>query len=150
MRRIMIEKEKCNGCLSCTIACMVEHNPYAKSIHELDLMNRENEGRHYITLDYKKRPTPIFCRHCDEPECVIACMSGAMAKDDITGLVSYDPQQCASCFMCVMSCPYGVLKPDSAKGEYVVKCDFCGDRSTPACVENCPNNALHVMEVESR
>ena len=40
------------------------------------------------------------------------CMSGAMTKDENLGIVSYDENKCASCFMCVMSCPYGVLKPD--------------------------------------
>lgn len=149
MNRIGIEKEKCNGCMSCSLACMVEHNPHGKSIYDLDLATHENESRHQIALDFKGNPTPNFCRHCDEPECVIACMSGAMTKDDVTGHVSYDAEQCAACFMCVMSCPFGILKPDNSSGEKVIKCDFCGERETPACVENCPNKAIYLMEVNS-
>ena len=34
--------------------------------------------------------TPIFCRHCDQPECVMSCMSGALSKDPETGHVQYD------------------------------------------------------------
>jgi len=75
-------------------------------------------------------------------------MSGAMVKDPVTGHVLYDREKCAQCFMCVMNCPFGVLKPDRATNKYVVKCDFCKDKgSKPECVRNCPTGAIHVQEV---
>ena len=30
-----------------------------------------------------------------------------------------------------------------------VKCDLCGDRETPACVEACPNRTLIIVEEEA-
>jgi len=75
-------------------------------------------------------------------------MSGALAKDPDTGHVLYDPEKCAQCFMCVMNCPFGVLKPDRATNTYVVKCDFChADEGEPNCVKNCPRKAIHIKEV---
>lgn len=147
MKRIMIKKELCTGCLNCTVACMSEHNKNSSSFYDLELDNTDNESRNHIALDSLERPVPIFCRHCKEPECVLTCMSGAMTKNDETGMVSYDETKCASCFMCVMSCPYGVLKADAKSKKVIVKCDMCGGRDIPRCVENCPTGAIYLIEV---
>ena len=58
----------------------------------------------------------------------MSCMSGALTKDPETGHVQYDEKKCGSCFMCVMNCPYGVLKPDESTRSKVIKCDFCIDK----------------------
>ncbi len=77
-------------------------------------------------------------------------MSGALIKDPVTGIVSYDEKQCGSCFMCVMNCPYGVLKPDTLTHTKVIKCDFCmGESGEPSCVKNCPKKAIWVEEVQA-
>ena len=147
MKRIMIDKEKCMACLGCILGCMAEHNEKGKSIYDLDLEDRTNESRNHIELDQKQNPIPIVCRHCEEAECVITCMSGAMTKNDETGLVEYDKDRCAACFMCVMSCPYGVLKPDRVNKKVIMKCDMCDNKDIPRCVECCPTKALYMVEV---
>ncbi|MDR3595901.1 4Fe-4S dicluster domain-containing protein [Clostridium sp.] len=146
MNRIMIDRSLCEGCLNCTLACIAEHNENGKSIFDLDLEDSANESRSYIALDSEGKAAPIFCRHCDEPECVAACMSGAMTKDCSTGVVTYDEKRCASCFMCVMSCPFGVLKADNATKRVILKCDLCGGREVPRCVENCPSGAISLCK----
>ena len=68
-------------------------------------------------------------------------MTGAMKKDPETGYVTYDKEQCASCYMCVMSCPFGILKPDSIHFREIMKCNMCVHRSpdgktaNPMCVD---------------
>ena len=147
MERILIDADKCVGCKSCSIACMLSHTP-CSSIHDLDLTDPRLESRNTILLDSDMKYKPLFCRHCDRPECVVSCMSGAMAKDPGSGHVGYDPGRCGQCFMCVMNCPYGVLKPDRATRSYVVKCDFCLDSDKgPNCVRMCPKRAIYVKEV---
>lgn len=149
MKRIQIQRELCDGCLNCTVACMAEHNPTgARDVESLDFAAAINESRNSIRLDAEGLPAPIFCRHCDRPECALACISGAMAKDPGTGRVTYDADRCAACFMCVLSCPFGVLKPDRSARRIIVKCDFCGDRELPRCVESCPKKAITLIEVE--
>ncbi|WP_422445147.1 4Fe-4S dicluster domain-containing protein [Thermoanaerobacterium sp. DL9XJH110] len=147
MKRIMIEKDKCTGCMGCVLACMCEHNQKGKSIYDLDLEDIENESRNHLELDAAGNPVPIICRHCTEAECTITCMSGAMTKDESTGLVNYDDKRCASCFMCIMSCPYGVLKPDRKNLKIIMKCDMCSGRDIPRCVEECPTGAIYLVEV---
>ena len=135
MKRILIDEEKCKGCRNCSLACSNA---------------REGaEARNTILMNGEKRYRPLFCRHCDKPACVNSCISGAMSKDEATGHVWYDRQKCGGCFMCVMNCSFGVLKPDKNTGLYVVKCDFCKDKGgEPECVKRCPTKAIRVGEVE--
>ena len=79
-----------------------------------------------------------------------ACPTGAMRRDDETGYVIYDKSRCATCFMCIMACPYGVLKMDYQTNREVMKCDMCisVEGQYPQCVANCPMNALTLEEVE--
>jgi carbon-monoxide dehydrogenase iron sulfur subunit len=150
MKRIFIDKEKCDGCKNCTIACMQAHRTTPGTIYDLDLMDPANTARHEIVAGAKGGYVPVFCRHCPIPDCVNACMSGALKKDSGTGLVLYDKDRCGKCFMCVMNCPYGNVKPDYTRRR-IIKCDFCQDapdaEQGPSCVRACPKKALWVEEV---
>ncbi|MDR1908379.1 MAG: 4Fe-4S dicluster domain-containing protein [Spirochaetaceae bacterium] len=149
MKRIFIEQEKCDGCKSCTIACMQAHRESPGTLYDLNFLDPKNEARHSIVTNGRGGYIPVFCRHCAQPECVGACMSGALAKDPVTGHIQYDADRCGTCFMCVMSCPYGNIKPDRATRTRIIKCDFCKqDDEKPNCVASCPKKALHVEEVE--
>ena len=150
IKRIIIDPKKCSGCRSCYVACMQAHRRSNNqgTIYTLDLTDDTNEARNSIKTDSKGNYFPLFCRHCDDPECVATCMSGAMTKDAETGLVFYNKEQCASCFMCVMNCPFGILKPDDKTKTSVIKCDFCiHDPQGPNCVRACPNKTLYIKEV---
>jgi len=148
MKRIIIDADKCDGCKNCSVACMQAHTPDS-TFYSLDLTDPWLESRNTILLDSNMKYIPLFCRHCEKPECAGACMSGAMAKDPVTGHVRYDVNKCAKCFMCVMSCPFGVLKPDRASRSYVVKCDFCVAKDEePSCVKMCPKKSISVAEVD--
>lgn len=148
MKRIMIDCSKCDGCKNCTVACMQAHRPDEGTVYTLDLTDIANESRNHIVAMKDGSYKPIFCRHCDQPECVMSCMSGALRKDEASGHVLYDETKCGSCFMCVMNCPYGVLKADTATRTRVIKCDFCQDQGgEPSCVKSCPKKAIYVEEV---
>ena len=158
MRRIIIHKDLCTGCKSCVVACMTrncsEKHKFDSFIdvnkdkYFIDLSNIDTESRNHIELNYEESPVPLTCRHCDKPECVATCMSGAMTKDSITGIVSYDEKRCGSCYMCVMSCPYGILKPDDRTKQDIIKCDLCKEEDIPLCVYNCPSGALELQSEE--
>ena len=80
MKRIIIEAEKCDGCKSCSLACMQAHRKDSGDIYTLDLNDINNESRNFIYKQPDGSYRPIFCRHCDEPECVISCMSGVLPR----------------------------------------------------------------------
>lgn len=88
MYRIKIDRSRCIGCLTCVTACVVSHE------------TESGDARNRVTIDSDTKPAPIFCRHCERPECVYTCMTGAMKKNPVTGYVEYDKEQCASCYMC--------------------------------------------------
>lgn len=157
MKRIFIDPAKCDGCKSCTLACMASHQDMTprrgtldelrQILYTLDLTDPASQARNRIVSDGQGGYRPIFCRHCDQPDCVGTCMSGALEKNLETGLVEYNGDKCAACYMCVMSCRYGVpaVTPDR---ERMVKCDFCQHlEEGPACVRSCPKKAIEVREV---
>lgn len=140
MYRIKIDRNLCIGCLTCVTACVVTGE------------TESGDSKNRVTIDSKTKPAPIFCRHCDLPECVYTCMTGSMKKNQATGYVEYDKESCASCCMCIMSCPYGVLKFDSVQQTEILKCNMCVHRNedgtaNPMCVEKCPMHAITLEEV---
>lgn len=145
-KRIMIQQDKCVGCLNCSAACMNAHRTEGPAIFALNMQDRSNPPRNKI---YQKEGKyyPLFCRNCDNPDCVKTCMSGALRKDKETGLVEYDPQKCAACYMCVMMCRYGHPRPDLER-RTVIRCTYCQDteEKEPACVKACPAEAITVGE----
>ena len=157
MKRIFIDPAKCDGCKSCTLACMASHQDMTprrgtleelrQVLYTLDLTAPTVQSRNRIVSDGKGGYSPLFCRHCDVPDCAGACMSGALQKNLETGLVEYSADKCAACYMCVMSCRYGVpaVTPDR---ERMIKCDFCQHlEEGPACVRSWPKKAIEVREV---
>ncbi|KJS17560.1 MAG: 4Fe-4S ferredoxin [Peptococcaceae bacterium BRH_c4b] len=146
MKRIFIKPELCAGCKNCQVACLAEHSP-TSSVWLVNLSDQSSQPRNSVRLNDQNRPVPLTCRHCSEPECVTACMTGALSKDPVTGLVQHDPESCAGCWMCVMSCPFGMIAPKAGERKIAVKCDFCAGREMPRCVEACPTGAITLVEI---
>lgn len=140
MREILLNLERCNGCLSCTIACAMEH---ADGNTIIGAMLEKVKPR--INVEpFNGKAVPVLCRHCDEPACVDACMAGAMRKEEESGFVLNEggQQECVGCWMCVMACPYGAIVQGVGPDKKALKCDRCSHREVPACVAACPNEAL--------
>jgi len=56
-----------------------------------------------------------------------------------------DPERCAACLVCVMSCPYGVprINEDNVSEINPALCQGCG-----VCVSECPGNTIHLGHCE--
>ncbi|RII27682.1 MAG: 4Fe-4S ferredoxin [Geobacter sp.] len=145
MKRIYTIEDACIGCHLCEVGCITEHSqskdPVRAFLHEqvrpLSRCTVEEGDGGVISLS-------TTCRHCDEPDCLRACISGAIQKND-AGVVRIDTEQCVGCWSCVMACPYGAVQRNLAKKK-ANKCDLCPDRKSPACVDACPNRALVYKE----
>ena len=146
MKRIIAKEEVCMGCGLCEVYCIVQHSK------SKDIVKAYNRGHprplSRVRLELNKPVSfAIQCRHCEDAPCVTACLSGAMRKDEATGLVTHDTEKCMGCWTCIMVCPYGAIKMD-VNGKVVAKCDLCSELDVPACVANCPNGALVYKEVK--
>ena len=137
--RIFVYPNRCLGCHSCEIACALAH---AKSTSLFTAIYEEPKPQKRIFVEGREDATsPIHCRHCEGAPCVNVCPSGALFSDSATALIQYHEQKCIGCFMCGMACPFGVIRWNP-ENQTVVKCDYCLDRETPACVAACPSRAL--------
>src|ERR1035438_248770 len=166
MRRVLVfHRDHCLGCRSCELACSVAHSesgeleaaiaeelppvrrvvvaqgplPYGRGSDP----SRDREGALHDPTDLASTTDGLEahrCEQCLEPLCAFACKSGALRRDPLTGIVSFDDARCVACFMCLTVCPFGI-RPDPAR-DRVVRCDVCGDLATPACVASCPTGAL--------
>lgn len=140
MKRVYAKEEVCIGCRLCEIACAVEHSESKNIIRAYKAEAKKPVPRNMVE---EKGPLTfsVNCRHCDEPLCVAVCIAGAMIKDEETGIVRHNEEKCAGCWSCVMACPFGVIRIDTAEKK-TSKCDLCAGRAMPACVQACPNRAI--------
>ena len=140
MKRIFVREEYCIGCKLCEIHCLVQHSRSRRIIKAF------REERATIVPGVRVEQSGFLsfampCRHCDEAPCIEACMTGAMYRDTETGAVISDPDRCVGCWMCIMVCPFGAVQRGKDR-PIASKCDLCMGSEVPACVANCPNEAI--------
>jgi len=147
VKKIIANQEVCMGCGICEVACATAHSKTKDPIKAYNSERPKPLSR--IRREIQKPVSfAIQCRHCQDAPCVVSCLTGAMAKDLKTGEVKHNKDKCMGCWTCIMVCPYGAIKMDK-ENRVVVKCDLCQDLPMPACVANCPQQALVLCEVKS-
>ncbi|HXH23447.1 MAG TPA: 4Fe-4S ferredoxin N-terminal domain-containing protein [Dehalococcoidia bacterium] len=164
---MVIDLEKCDGCLFCVNAC--------RQAYSL------TDGVHWIYVFAYKEPDspdvhllPRLCNHCSNAPCVKVCPTTARHRRS-DGLVLTDYDVCIGCRYCQVACPYGVNyfqwgdpkkngggytgERRDARGRSVVgdpprgvmgKCTFCPlrqdshhEQGTTNCALACPHDVLH-------
>jgi carbon-monoxide dehydrogenase iron sulfur subunit len=145
MKQILIDVKKCVACKSCEISCAVIHSD-SKNLFGAVMQEKKPIQRVFVEAG-QGMSFPLQCRHCEDPKCVQACMSGAMYVDKDTGLVTNVQERCVGCWMCVMMCPFGSITQDRAQ-KIAVKCDRCVDIDFPFCVTACPTKAISFSDID--
>ena len=150
---ILVDLGNCAGCRSCEEACA-----YANELPEPDWSDdfsydsaRERTPAQWTTVNlHETSEGEIYvkgqCMHCIQPACAAACLTKAMLKTP-EGPVVWREDKCMGCRYCMVSCPFDVPKFEYHSAvPKIQKCRMCWERllegSTPACVEECPNDAL--------
>ncbi|MFH1084482.1 MAG: 4Fe-4S dicluster domain-containing protein [Chloroflexota bacterium] len=147
MKRIVVHEEHCIGCRLCEVRCIVQHS-HSKDI--IKAFRAERAGGLMARVLVEEDGPVSFalqCRQCVEPSCLEACVSGAMHRDEKTGAIVCDEARCVGCWMCVMVCPSGAVQQNLSGTRIASKCDLCYGSEVPACVANCPNEALTYEDV---
>ncbi|KKM10196.1 4Fe-4S ferredoxin [Clostridiales bacterium PH28_bin88] len=146
MKRVYAREEYCVGCRLCEVHCVVAHSRYKDIVKAFKKDNHRPLPRIFVE---ENRPVSfaLQCRHCEEAHCTKACITGAMQKDPVTGVVICDESRCVGCWTCILACPFGAIARDERGKKVASKCDLCsGSGDIPACVKNCPNEALVFVE----
>jgi carbon-monoxide dehydrogenase iron sulfur subunit len=146
MKRIFCEIEKCLACRSCELACAAAHAPRHSLLEAIQEGAMPRPRIHVEAIDEKGalpwiRAIAIQCRHCEEPACVLACISGGIHKDEDTGDIIVSLEKCVGCWSCIMVCPIGAITRNDNMHQ-ALKCDRCPDLEVPACITACPTGAL--------
>jgi Fe-S-cluster-containing dehydrogenase component len=157
---LVIDLDTCVGCHACVVSCkewnafgetgpLPEFGPYETEpwgvwlnrVHTFEVGDGEDGRTVYF---------PKNCYHCEEPDCVTVCPTGASYKRAEDGIVLVDAALCIGCKLCSWACPYGAREFDE-DGGVMKKCTLCVDRiydemlapedRQPACVLACPTHA---------
>ncbi len=157
---LVIDLDICVGCQACATSCkewntggysapLSDHDPYGADpsgvwLNRVHSYEYERDGA-AGTLHF-----PRSCLHCEEPDCVTVCPTGASYKRAEDGIVLVNPDTCIGCKLCSWACPYGAREYDHDHG-VMKKCTLCVDRiynetleeedRVPACVRACPTGA---------
>ncbi|MTZ81890.1 formate-dependent uric acid utilization protein AegA [Citrobacter sp. JL978] len=147
-RFIMVNSQQCLGCHACEVACVMAHNG------EQHVLSQRHFQPRITVIKHQQQRSAVTCHHCEDAPCARSCPNGAISHDNDS--VQVNPKKCIGCKSCVVACPFGtmqiVLTP-VAKGKVKAtahKCDLCqGREQGPACVENCPAQALQLVTENS-
>lgn len=137
---ILTDVNKCVGCLACSISCKVTNDvpvgSYWNKVLRIGPNPRQEGGQWPDVYTYF---LTMQCQHCEDPECVKVCPTGASHKL-ADGTVQIDKGKCIGCQFCAMSCPYGVRYLNEEE-RVVEKCTLCEQQiaqgELPQCVTNC-------------
>ncbi|MBK6345789.1 MAG: 4Fe-4S dicluster domain-containing protein [Bacteroidales bacterium] len=149
---ILYDSVRCKGCRGCEYDCADANGlPEPEPTKNIKGLRKPDENRRTVINEHKTSKGTVYvkmqCMHCNEPACAAACLTQAMSKTK-EGPVIWRGDKCMGCRYCMVSCPF-----DMPKFEYhspnpkIQKCTMCYDTrilkgELPACVENCPNEAL--------
>jgi len=147
MKKVYVNEQVCMGCHLCEVYCRLQHSKSKDLIKAFKRESPKPSPRLWIE-ERKPIAFSVRCQHCDEAPCVYACLTGALNRDTDTGIVNVDEEKCMGCWTCMLVCPFGAIRQDTRR-KTMVKCDLCQGEEIPACVANCPNEALIYAEVES-
>lgn len=144
------DSDKCTGCKTCQVTCKENYklpvnNLYRRVLNYQEGTWAQSDAGHYVPEGIVSYFVSLACNHCTNPACVDNCPTGAMQKDEDTGIVWTDHDVCIGCETCRKACPYGVPTLNEDAG-YMTKCDMCKAEleggQKPFCVAACPMRAL--------
>jgi Fe-S-cluster-containing hydrogenase component 2 len=135
-KSLVIDPEKCTGCLLCEMACSFEHE---------GIFNPAKSRIKVFEFEHGKRSIPYTCTQCAEAWCMQACPVGAITKNAVTGAMEVADQVCVGCKVCTIACPFGTINYNQGTGK-VIKCDLCG--GDPQCAAVCPTDAIVYVDAD--
>jgi len=147
---VLYDSTRCKGCRGCEFDC-ADANNLPLPPKDIKGIRKPDEFHRTVVNGYNTSKGKVFvkiqCMHCNEPACAAACLTQAMHKTK-EGPVIWRGDKCMGCRYCMISCPFDIPKFEyHSPNPKIQKCTMCFDTRVrngemPACVENCPHEAL--------
>lgn len=150
---VLVDTTRCIGCRTCEYVCATANGLPIPDISDESVFEKERKTsitQWTVVNRYQTEKGEVFrkiqCMHCNQPACATACLVKAMFKTR-EGPVIWRGRKCMGCRFCMISCPFDVPKFEyNNPNPRIQKCILCYERlqkgQKPACVENCPTEAL--------
>lgn len=147
---LTIDLDLCIRCGNCVRSCEARHGNAKMTRRGKKLMRRRDME---VKGDHQPILIPSSCRHCDSPECMIGCPTGAIHRKPTGEVAVHD--FCIGCSNCAIRCPWDNITMVETPGRTVnglatpkiaSKCDLCAGFDEPNCVHNCPTKAILRVE----
>ncbi len=101
---LVMDMAKCIRCGNCSLACHKVHGQsrlVRRGIH-IERPFKPNKPAIQSIL------VPSVCMHCQDPECLTGCPTGAIARFP-DGSIDIQPETCIGCGDCATQCPYNAI-----------------------------------------
>jgi formate dehydrogenase iron-sulfur subunit len=148
---ILYDSTRCAGCQTCESSCARANGlPEPSGTLEAGVVRNTDESHRTVVNAFNSSKGEVYakkqCMHCNEPACTAACLTQAMFKTE-EGPVIWRGDKCMGCRYCMVSCPFDIPKFEyHSANPRIEKCNMCygkiSEGKIPACVENCPAEAL--------
>jgi Fe-S-cluster-containing dehydrogenase component/CRP-like cAMP-binding protein len=110
---LVMDMDLCIRCGNCSLACHKVHGQsrlLRRGIHISRPVKPKSQSTQHVLL-------PSVCLHCQDPECLTGCPTGAIARFS-GGQIDINPQTCIGCADCATQCPFNAIsmvprKPDA-------------------------------------
>lgn len=101
---LVMDMAKCIRCGNCSLACHKVHGHsrlIRRGIHIERPVKPESKTIQSVLM-------PSVCLHCQDPECLTGCPTGAIARFP-NGEIDINTQTCIGCGDCATQCPYNAI-----------------------------------------
>ena len=141
-RFIVADSEKCIGCRTCEVACVVSR----QDTQDCAAVTAVAFSSRIRVIKGGAFTTAVACHQCEDAPCANVCPTQAIRPE--AGVWRVEQARCIGCKSCMVACPFGAMQVAVvAEHAQALKCDLCAHRADgPACVAACPTHALSCVD----
>ncbi|HWS89270.1 MAG TPA: cyclic nucleotide-binding domain-containing protein [Pyrinomonadaceae bacterium] len=118
---LVMDMDKCVRCGNCSMACHQVHGQSRLLRRGIHIGRPKNYGG----VSGEKILVPSVCMHCQDPECLTGCPTGAIGRF-ANGQIDIDPKTCIGCGDCATQCPYNAITMIPSRAEVPKPPTFSG------------------------